>query len=124
MMRLKAWDDLPEYMKDELIRPYYDTLSKRKLSIAIKRLFDIAFSLVLLIILSPVMLIIAIAIRLDTEGPAIFKQERVTTNGRNFKILKFRTMINNASFVGTQVTVDRDSRVTKVGKVLRGCRLA
>ena len=77
----------------------------------------------MLIILCPVMLIIAIMIRLDSPGPALFLQERVTTYGKHFKIYKFRTMVVDAEKMGTQVTTSGDQRITTLGKTLRDFRL-
>lgn len=120
---LKKWDELPEFMKTEEVRPYYDYLKKKKMSLAVKRIFDIAASLILLILLSPVILILSIWIKLDSEGPVVFRQKRVTQYGREFFIYKFRTMVADAEQRGTQVTVKNDDRITKVGKKLRKCRL-
>ena len=69
------------------------------------------------------MLIIAAMIKLDSEGPVFYRQERITTYGKHFRIHKFRTMVNNADRIGSAVTVGNDSRITKVGAALRGCRL-
>lgn len=120
---LKKWDELPEFMKTEEVRPYYDYLKKKKMSLAVKRIFDIAASLILLILLSPVILILSIWIKLDSKGPVVFRQKRVTQYGREFFIYKFRTMVADAERRGTQVTVKNDDRITKVGKKLRKCRL-
>ena len=122
-MILKRWEDLPEIMRTEEVRPYYDALRKRKPSIALKRIFDFAVSLILLLIIWPVMLIIVIAIRIDSPGPAFYKQERVTTYNRRFRIWKFRSMVANADRMGSQVTVNNDQRVTRIGRILRGVRL-
>lgn len=120
---LKKWEELPEFMKTEEVRPYYDYLKKKKMSLAVKRIFDIAASLILLILLSPVILILSIWIKLDSKGPVVFRQKRVTQYGREFFIYKFRTMVADAEQRGTQVTVKNDDRITKVGKKLRKCRL-
>lgn len=86
----------------------------------IKRCFDIIFSLILLIILSPIMLIIALAVKLDSKGPALFKQDRLTKDGKVFTMYKFRTMIENAEHIGTGLfNYEKDFRVTRVGKFLR-----
>ena len=122
-MILRKWDKLPDELRIPEVRPYYDVLSRRRGSIALKRVFDFLVSLLMLLILWPFMLLIALAVRLDSPGPALFLQERVTTYGRRFKIWKFRTMVNNAEKLGTQVTVSGDSRVTRVGKLLRSVRL-
>ena len=122
-MILRKWDKLPDELRIPEVRPYYDMLSRRRGSIALKRVFDFLVSLLMLLILWPFMLLIALAVKLDSPGPALFLQERVTTYGRRFKIWKFRTMVNNAEKLGTQVTVSGDSRVTRVGKLLRSVRL-
>lgn len=122
-MILKKWEQLPEYMRNEAVRPYYDILKKHSFSLIVKRLFDIVMSLVLLILLSPVFVIVSIWIKLDSEGPVFFRQERVTTYGKKFRIFKFRTMCNNAEKKGSLVTVGNDARITKVGEKIRHCRL-
>ena len=85
-----------------------------------KRIIDIFFSCIMLLILWPVFLIIAILVKLDDQGPAIFVQERLTLNGRVFKMYKFRTMCVNAEKKGTGVySFENDPRITRVGKILR-----
>ena len=120
---LKKWEDLPDFMKNDEVRPYYDSLKRKKVSLILKRLFDLIGGLVLLCILAIPMLIIAAMIKLDSEGPVFYRQERITTYGKHFRIHKFRTMVNNADRIGSAVTVGNDSRITKVGAALRGCRL-
>ena len=120
---LKKWDDLPDYMRVPEVRLYYDTLKRHQLSLVLKRWFDFTVALLMLIVLWPFMIIIAIGIKLDSPGPALFLQERVTAYGKHFKILKFRTMVNNADKIGTQVTISNDKRVTKFGRFLRNTRL-
>lgn len=120
---LRKWKQLPVYMQTEAVEPYYDCLEKKKISLAIKRIFDFTLALVMLIILSPVLIFIAILIVKDSNGGIFYKQERVTQYGRKFKIFKFRTMVVNADKMGTQVTVQSDSRITKIGQVLRKYRL-
>lgn len=110
-------------MQTEAVKPYYEILQKKQIGLIFKRLFDIVVSLIMLLILSPVFLILAIAIKLDTEGPVFYRQVRVTQYGKEFHIFKFRTMVNNADKIGSQVTVGGDSRITRVGKVIRECRL-
>lgn len=122
-MILKKWEQLPEYMQNEAVRPYYEILKKHSFSLVLKRIFDIIMSLILLILLSPVFLIVSIWIKLDSEGPVFFRQERVTTYGKKFRIFKFRTMCNHAEKKGTLVTVGNDARITKVGEKIRHCRL-
>ena len=120
---LKKWDALPDFMKNDEVRVYYDSLQRKKVSIFLKRLMDLIGGLILLIILANPMAIIAVMIKLDSEGPVFYRQERVTTYGKHFKIHKFRTMVSNADKIGSAVTVGNDSRITKVGAKLRGCRL-
>lgn len=120
---LKKWADLPEFMQIDEVKPYYEVLQKKKISLILKRLFDLVGGLILLCILAIPMLIIAVMIKLDSEGPVFYRQERITTYGKHFRIHKFRTMVNNADRIGSAVTVGNDSRITKVGAALRGCRL-
>ena len=122
-MILKRWEELPKELQTEEVRPYYEVLKKKRLSLILKRIFDIAASLVMLIILLPIFILLGIAIKVDSSGPIFFRQERITQYGRTFRIFKFRTMVNNAEKLGTQVTVGNDSRITKVGSFIRNCRL-
>lgn len=121
-MILKKWEELPEEMKTESVRKYYDRLKKKKCSLIIKRAFDVIVSGVMLLLLSPLFLMLAIAIKLDSKGPVFFRQIRVTQYNRTFKIFKFRSMIQGAD-KGSQVTVSGDSRITKVGAFIRKYRL-
>ncbi|MBO0961643.1 sugar transferase [Neobacillus sp. MM2021_6] len=89
----------------------------------VKRAFDIVMSFVGLILLSPFFLIIFLLIKLDSKGPVLFKQVRVGRFEKNFKILKFRTMVTDAESRGAQITVGRDSRITRVGHLLRKSKL-
>lgn len=123
MTKLKAWEDLPQYMQNDAVKEYYDILAKRTGSLAIKRLFDIVVSAVMLILVSPVLLILAVWIKVDSQGPVFFRQTRITQYGKAFRIFKFRTMVNNADKIGSQVTVGNDSRITKVGAKIRKLRL-
>lgn len=120
---LKNWNELPEYMRTDEVRPYYDLLQKKRLSLFLKRVFDIVVSLIMIILCSPILLIISILIVKDSKGGVFYRQERVTQYGRVFRIFKFRTMVQNADQIGTQVTVSNDSRITKIGSKLRDCRL-
>lgn len=120
---MKKWEDLPEELQLPEIKEYYDILKKKKVSRFIKRLFDIVVSLVLLVVLCPVMLVIAILIQRDSKGGVFFRQERVTTYGKIFKIHKFRTMVKDADKIGSQVTTGSDARITDIGSVLRKYRL-
>ena len=120
---LKNWNELPEYMRTNEVRPYYDLLQRKKISLFFKRVFDIVVSLIMIIICSPILLVISILIVKDSKGGVFYRQERVTQYGRVFRIFKFRTMVQNADQIGTQVTVSNDSRITKIGSKLRNCRL-
>ena len=122
-MIMKKWDKLPDVMKTDEVKPYYLALKRKTASLIIKRVFDIIVSLILLILLSPVFLVISIMIKTDSKGPVMFRQVRVTQYGKTFRIFKFRTMVTDAEKLGTQVTVDNDSRITKTGNRLRKCRL-
>lgn len=122
-MLIKKWDKLPQNMQNEAVRPYYEKLRKKNFSLFCKRCFDFFVSSIMLIILSPLFLFLALAIKIDSKGPVFFRQERVTQYGKTFRIFKFRTMVNNADKIGSQVTVAGDARVTKIGKFIRKCRL-
>ena len=95
-MMLRKWEELPKFMQREEVREYYDILDKRRFSLKCKRVFDIIVSEILLLVLAPVFIILAIAIKLDSPGPVFYKQERVTQYGKKFRICKFRTMVNKA----------------------------
>lgn len=120
---LRKWEELPTFMQTEEVRPYYEKLSRKWFSLLVKRIFDFAVSSVMLVILSPALLVLAVMIKKDSEGPVFYRQERITQYGRKFRIYKFRTMVINADKIGSLVTVGEDPRITKMGKKLRGCRL-
>lgn len=120
---LKQWDKLPEYMKTDEVKPYYDILEKKRTSLILKRILDFVGGVFLLILLLIPMFIIAVCIKIDSVGPIFYRQERITTYGKVFKIHKFRTMVNDAEQIGTGVTINNDSRITKVGAKLRKYRL-
>lgn len=98
-------------------------LNRKKGQLFLKRAFDIVVSLIGLIILSPIFLVISIMIKLDLSGPIFFKQTRVGKDGREFKIYKFRTMVQDAEKLGMQITVGEDCRVTRVGRFIRKTKL-
>lgn len=122
-MKLRKWTDLPEKMQTKEIRKYYNILMKHSGWFKAKRVLDVIVSLIMLAVLALPMVVIAVMIRLDSPGPVFFRQERVTQYGRIFRIYKFRTMVNNAVRLGSQVTVDNDTRITRVGRWLRRLRL-
>lgn len=119
----KAWHDLPNDMRCESVRPYYEILASKRSDLLIKSIFDRLMAIILLFALSPIFLVLAVWIKVDSEGPVFFRQERVTQYGKTFRIYKFRTMVQNAEQIGAQVTSKGDMRVTTVGKALRKCRL-
>ena len=120
---MKKWNELPKVMQNDKVKYYYDILLKHEKELKLKRAFDIICSLSMIIILSPVLIVLSVMIKLDSKGPVLFKQVRVTTYGRKFKICKFRTMVNNADKLGTQVTTKGDARITRMGHLLRKVRL-
>ena len=120
---LKRWEDLPDFMRTPEVRPYWEVLDKKRGQLVVKRIFDFAAAIVLLVLLAVPMAVIAVMIKLDSPGTVFYRQERVTTYGKHFRIHKFRTMVNNADKIGTAVTVGNDSRITKIGARLRRLRL-
>lgn len=121
-MLICKWENLPKKLQLEEIKPYYEKLRKRNINLFFKRLFDIVISGISLILLSPLFLILSIAIKIDSKGPIFYRQVRITQYGKEFKIHKFRSMTVGAD-KGSLVTVKNDSRVTKVGKFIRKCKL-
>lgn len=122
-MILKKWEQLPDNMRIQQVEAYYTILRKKRAGLVAKRLFDIVVSLLMILLLSPLMLVIAIWIKCDSKGPVMFRQVRITTGGKEFRIFKFRTMVTDAEKLGTQVTVGQDPRITGSGHFLRKLRL-
>jgi lipopolysaccharide/colanic/teichoic acid biosynthesis glycosyltransferase len=120
---LKSWDNLPNELKNESVKPYYDKLKNRRFSLLVKRFLDILLSVFLLIILSPMFLVLSVAIFIDSPGSPFYLQERVSQYNKVFKIIKFRTMVKNADKIGAHVTVAEDPRITRVGSYIRRFRL-
>ena len=120
---LCRWEELPQNMQNDAVRPYYESLQSKQCSLFLKAVFDRVVSFLMIIGLSPIFILLAIMIKMDSPGDVFFRQERVTQYGKKFRIHKFRTMVKNAESLGAQVTTKSDMRVTKVGKKLRGCRL-
>ena len=121
--RMIRWEQLPDSMKNKTLRPYYDKLKKKKISLCMKRIMDLLFALVLTVVLAPVMAVLALWIKLDSRGPVFYRQERITRYGKPYRIFKFRTMVADADQKGPLVTGKADSRITRAGKMLRKCRL-
>lgn len=117
------YKDLPKEFQNDAVKKYYEIVSRKKISLLFKRMFDIIFSILILLILFIPIIIISIAIKLDSNGSVFYRQVRVTQYGKRFRIFKFRTMVTNADKIGTLVTVKLDARITKVGKFLRKYRL-
>lgn len=122
-MKLREWNDIPEFMQNEKVKEYYNILRRRRFSLKLKRIFDVVLALILLIVLSPVILIVSICIKLDSNGSVFYRQERVTQYGKIFRIFKFRTMVTDADKKGSLVTTENDIRITKVGKKIRKYRI-
>ena len=120
---MKKWEELPKFMQCDEVKEYYNILSKKKLSLRLKRAFDIVAATCILIITAIPMIIIAIRIATESKGGVFYRQERVTTYGKKFKIHKFRTMVANADQIGSAVTVSGDNRITPTGAFLRKYRL-
>ena len=109
-------------MQTEEVKKYYDILNSKKGYLIAKRIFDFTLSLVMSVVLLPFIVLVGIMIKIDSPGKIFFLQKRVTTNGKVFKIFKFRTMKENSEKL-SGVTVDNDPRITKLGKYLRKFRI-
>ena len=109
-------------MQTEEVKKYYDILNSKKRYLIAKRIFDFTLSLVMSVVLLPFIVLVGIMIKIDSPGKIFFLQKRVTTNGKVFKIFKFRTMKENSEKL-SGVTVDNDPRITKLGKYLRKFRI-
>lgn len=107
----------------EIVKKYREEIKKRRISLFLKLFLDKVLALILLIPLSPIILAIAIWIKLDSEGPVFYRQERITTYGRPFRIFKFRTMVKDADKLGAAVTEHNDPRISRAGNKLRKVRL-
>lgn len=120
---MRRWEKLPEEFKNDAVLPYYEHLRKHRVSLVVKRGLDLLLACLLTVILCPFMLIIGILVGVTSPGGVFFCQERVTSYGRHFRIIKFRTMVPDAEQRGSQVTTEGDSRVTGIGRFLRKVRL-
>jgi lipopolysaccharide/colanic/teichoic acid biosynthesis glycosyltransferase len=118
-----TYDQLPKNMKNPITRVYWDILAKKRGTMAGKRAFDVICSVLLLLLLSPFMLILAAAIKFDSPGPVFYRQMRVGKYGHDFKIYKFRTMVQNAEKIGPPLTTGKDPRITRIGLLIRRLRL-
>lgn len=123
---VQTWHEMGSFRLDRI------TLDKKKFDSidimpawqwAFKRAFDLLFSLAVLILLAPFFLVLAVIIKIDSDGPVLFRQERIGKNAQPFKILKFRSMTVNAESSGPRLTEANDKRITRVGSVLRRYRI-
>lgn len=115
--------NIDKKFETEIVKKYREEINKRRISLFLKLFLDKVLALVLLIPLSPIILTIAIWIKLDSEGPVFYRQERITTYGRPFRIFKFRTMVKDADKLGAAVTEHNDPRISRAGNKLRKVRL-
>ena len=115
--------NIDKRFETEIVKKYREEIEKRKISLFLKLFLDKVLALILLIPLSPIILVIAIWIKLDSEGPVFYRQERITTYGRPFRIFKFRTMVKDADKLGAAVTEHNDPRISRAGDKLRKVRL-
>lgn len=122
-MHYKQWNELPKQFQNESVKVYYQLLKKRRISIGVKRVLDFVFAFCLTVILSPVMLLLAFCIKVDSRGPVFYRQQRVTQYGKVYRIFKFRTMVADADKRGPAITQSGDTRITRMGNLLRKCRL-
>ena len=123
-MSQKQSEKLPPSMQNDEVKKYLPYLAKRGATFALKRFFDIFVCLLLLIITSPVLIICGILVKCTSKGPVFYRQERVGRYDSNFRIFKFRTMVQDADKIGAKLTVgDRDPRITRFGHFLRKTRL-
>lgn len=120
---LKKYDKLPDILKNRKVKKYYEILNKKRVYLIFKRIFDLIGAIILLILLSPIFLVLAILIKLDSKGPVFYRQERITKYGKTFRIFKFRTMVTDADKKGNLLTSKNDNRITRVGKKIRNSRL-
>ncbi len=118
-----TFEELPKEMQNPETRAWQEKLHARRAALAGKRVFDVAASLLILLVTSPFFLLLALAIKLDSRGPVFYRQVRVGRYNQDFRIFKFRTMVQNADKIGLSLTVGDDPRITRVGRFIRKCRL-
>lgn len=122
-MKMPDYSKLPKELQCDAVKRYYDILKTKTAGLVVKRIFDITVSLFLIVLLCIPMCLIAVIIKCTSKGPVIYKQVRVTTFGKRFKIWKFRSMRTDADAKGELLTVGEDARITKIGKFIRKFRL-
>lgn len=122
-MTMPPWEELPASLRTEEVRPYYEALARRGVQLRLKRLLDVVGATILMVLLGWLFIILAALIKLDSPelgDPPLAEEHR---SGREFRIVKFRTMTHRPADPGDQITRGNDPRVTKVGAVLRRYRL-
>lgn len=117
------FDSLDSRFQNDEVKKYYEILKKKRISLFVKRIFDIIVSLILVVLFSPIIVFVAICIKLDSPGGVFYRQKRITTYGKEFRIFKFRTMVQNADQLGSAVTLQDDPRISRVGKKIRKLRI-
>lgn len=122
-MKMPEYLRLPEELQCDEVKRYYDILKTKTAGLVLKRIFDVIVAAFLIILLALPMAVIAVLIKCTSKGPVIYKQVRVTTFGKHFKIWKFRSMRTDADSKGELLTVGEDNRITRVGKFIRKFRL-
>ena len=120
---MKKYEDLPRGLRHPEVKEYLEILQKKQGQLAVKRTFDVCMAFIMLLLLAVPMAVIAVMIAADSPGGVFFRQKRITTYGKVFRIHKFRTMCMDADKKGSAVTVSGDARVTKIGAFLRKYRL-
>lgn len=120
---MKEFNQLPTALQNDSVYKYHQLLLLKKRELRFKFLFDKLLSIFLLILFLPVFIFFSIWIKIDSQGPVFYRQLRITQYGKQFYIFKFRTMVSNADKIGGLVTIDGDTRITKVGKVIRKYRI-
>ena len=122
-MRMPEFSKLPKELQCDEVKHYYDILKTKTSALVLKRAFDVIIAIFMIIILLFPMAVIAVLIKCTSKGPVIYKQVRVTTFGKKFKIWKFRSMRTDADAKGELLTVGEDDRITGIGKFIRKFRL-
>ena len=121
---IRRFEELPKELRLSEVKPYFEYLDSKRISLFFKRLFDIIIAFIVLVILSPIMLVSGVLVGVTSKGPVFYLQKRIGRYGKPFSIIKFRTMVQNADQLGAQVTVgENDPRITKVGNALRTTRI-
>lgn len=120
---LASWESLPDEFRIPAVREYYDELSRQRWKLVVKRIMDLILSVILILILTAPLIVIALVVKFDSRGPVLYRQVRVTQFGKTFRITKFRTMHHGMGGAGIPLTSQNDTRVTRVGVILRKYRL-